>query len=126
MNLATVPLLVIATHAAVEQPPDPAIDFRTDVLPILQTFCHQCHYGLRTKGRLGLDSREAMLKGGRSGPAIIPGDPDGSLLIQRVTTRDPQDMMPPKDGPLWKVEIDILREWIRQGAPWPEDPDDQR
>ena len=67
-----------------------------------------------------------MLKGGRSGPASIPGDPDGSLLIQRVTTRDPQDMMPPKDGPLWKVEIDILREWIRQGAPWPEDPDDQR
>ena len=121
MNLATVPLLVIATHTAIEQPPEPAVDFQLDVLPILQTFCHQCNYGLRTKGRLGLDSREALLRGGRSGPAIIPGDPDGSLLMQRVTTRDPQDMMPPKDGPLWKVEIDILREWIRQGAPWPED-----
>ena len=69
-------------------------------------------------GGLRLDSREGLLKGGRSGPAIVPGDPDKSLMIQAVRqTRDTLKM--PKGGRLKPAEIDALAEWVRAGAPWP-------
>ena len=57
--------------------------FETKVRPVLASNCYDCHTEMRSGG-LRLDSREAMLKGGRSGPALVPGDPDKSLLIQAI------------------------------------------
>ena len=68
-------------------------------------------------GGLRLDSREAMLKGGKSGPAIVPGDPEKSLLIQAV--RQSGALKMPKGGRLKPDEVDALVEWVRGGAPWP-------
>jgi mono/diheme cytochrome c family protein len=94
--------------------------FEARVRPVLASNCFDCHTDQRNGG-LRVDSREALLKGGRRGPAIIPGDPDNSLLMQAVRqTNDALKM--PKGGRLAPAEIDALAEWIRGGAVWPAAP----
>jgi hypothetical protein len=91
--------------------------FENKVRPILATNCYACH----TNSQLGgvrLDSRAAMLKGGQTGAAIVPGDPDKSLLIQAV--RQTGELKMPKGGKLKNEEIEVLVEWVRAGAVWPE------
>ena len=91
-----------------------------NVLPILFTRCVVCHGGRTRKGGLDLRTRHAMLKGGKSGPAIVPGKPDKSLLIKRIHDRD---MPPPKllvdfgIRPVEAGELETIRRWIAAGAP---------
>src|SRR5881396_3733840 len=94
--------------------------FETRVRPVLAANCYECHTDQRNGG-LRVDSREALLKGGRRGPAIVPGDPDNSLLIQAVRQVDDALKMP-KGGRLAPAEIGALAEWIRGGAVWPAAP----
>ncbi|HZR22112.1 MAG TPA: PSD1 and planctomycete cytochrome C domain-containing protein [Vicinamibacterales bacterium] len=113
-------LVVIAKAAPQAQPQSssPAITaefFETRVRPVLASACLDCH-GADASGGLRLDSREAILKGGRSGPAMVPGDPDKSLLVQAV--RQTGALKMPKGGKLSAAEVDGLVEWIRGGAPW--------
>jgi hypothetical protein len=89
------------------------------VRPILATNCYACHTNSQLAG-LRLDSRAAMLKGGQSGPSLVPGDPDKSLLIQAV--RQTGELKMPKGGKLKKEEVEALVEWVRAGAVWPESP----
>src|SRR5437667_4436429 len=94
--------------------------FEARVRPVLASNCYECHTDQRNGG-LRVDSREALLKGGRRGPAIVPGDPDNSLLMQAVRqTNDALKM--PKGGRLAPAEFDALAEWIRGGAVWPAAP----
>ena len=91
--------------------------FEANVRPVLAANCYDCHADEKMGG-LRLDSRDGLLAGGRSGPAIVPGDPEKSLLIQAVRqTRDTLKM--PKGGRLKPAEIDALTEWVKAGAPWP-------
>src|SRR3954469_17238282 len=91
--------------------------FETRVRPVLAANCYDCHAAERMGG-LRVDSREALLKGGRSGPAIVPGDPDKSLLIEAVRqTRATLKM--PKGGRLTAAEVEALVDWVKAGAPWP-------
>jgi mono/diheme cytochrome c family protein len=90
-----------------------------DILPILYLRCTACHGPGREDGGLNLTNREAMLKGGKSGPALIPGKPDESLIVQKLRSGD----MPPKKGldevslrPITPPETDKLAKWIAQGA----------
>ena len=69
-------------------------------------------------GGLRLDSREGLLKGGKSGPAVVPGNPDKSLLIQAV--RQTGDLKMPQGGKLKPEEVQTLVEWVKMGAPWPD------
>lgn len=94
--------------------------FEKQVRPLLAKHCYECHSAdaERVEGSLLLDSRAAHLRGGDSGAAIVPGDPDGSLLIEAVRYESYE--MPPK-GKLPDAEIDILVQWIRMGAPWPQE-----
>jgi len=91
--------------------------FESKVRPILATNCYACHTNSQLGG-LRLDSRAGMLKGGQTGAAIVPGDPDKSLLIQAV--RQTGELKMPKGGKLKKEEVDVLVEWVRAGAVWPE------
>src|SRR4029453_18805322 len=93
--------------------------FETKVRPVLANSCLDCHTDMRSGG-LRLDSREAMLKGGKSGPALVPGDPEKSLLIQAV--RQTGALKMPKGGKLTAAEIDGLVEWVKNGAVWPPFP----
>jgi mono/diheme cytochrome c family protein len=92
--------------------------FEKTVRPVLAANCFECHGAEKTKGRLRLDSRDMMMHGGESGPAIIPGNAKGSLLVQAIQYKD-DPKMPPK-GKLSDAEIAVLTTWIQQGAVWPE------
>ncbi len=91
--------------------------FETKVRPILATSCYACHTNSQLGG-LRVDSRAALLKGGQTGPAIVPGDPDKSLLILAI--RQSGELKMPKGGKLKKEDIDALSEWVKAGALWPE------
>ena len=98
---------------------DPNVQFTTRVKPILEERCSSCHGAEEARSGLRVDSREALLRGGDRGPAIIPGKPDDSLLVKAI--RHEGDLKMPRRGNLSPEEIDALVEWIRNGAPWPED-----
>src|SRR5205809_4477259 len=89
--------------------------FESRIRPILVTNCFACHTNSQLGG-LRLDSRENIMRGGKSGPAVIPGDPDGSLLIRAV--RQTGDLKMPMGGKLRPDEVDALAEWVRTGAKW--------
>ena len=94
--------------------------FESLIRPVLTRSCFACHTASKLGG-LRLDSRTDLLKGGASGPAIVPGDPDRSLLIQAVRRTHEKLKMPPQ-GRLAEKEIANLVEWVRAGAVWPETP----
>ncbi len=98
--------------------------FEKRIRPVLAQHCYACHSSRAATvfGELRLDSREAILQGGRSGEAVVPGDPDGSRMIQAVRYSGPISM--PPAGKLGDRQIADLAEWIRQGAPWPAIPEE--
>jgi mono/diheme cytochrome c family protein len=97
------------------------VDFTTQVKPILNKNCITCHGGVRQKGGFSLLFREEALGKTKSGKfAIVPGNPDHSEMIRRITLNDPEDRMPYKHDPLSQQDIDILRRWIKEGAHWGE------
>ena len=93
--------------------------FETRIRPLLANSCFACHTDQETSG-LRVDSREALLKGGDSGPAIVPGDAEGSLLLLAVSHTH-EHLKMPLGGKLADQEIEDLRTWVRMGAPWPSD-----
>jgi mono/diheme cytochrome c family protein len=95
--------------------------FRDKVKPLLDSRCISCHGPDKVKGALRLDSLAAALKGGDNGPAVIPGKPSESLLLQAVMHAKPDLEMPPKEK-LTTNDIAVLRRWIADGAPWPAAP----
>ena len=90
--------------------------FENEIRPLLVRACLECHSGTSAEGNLVLDDRQALLTGGDRGPAVIPGDAQGSLLLAAVEYHDLE--MPP-DGRLDDDSIDKLRRWIEMGLPWP-------
>ncbi len=95
--------------------------FLATIQPILRAKCYACHGPEKQEGGLRLDSREAALKGGDTGPAFIEGKPEESLLVRAVTFDDADLQMPPKDR-MSDAEIAVLKEWVRDGAVWLIDP----
>ena len=92
--------------------------FTEKVKPLLDSRCISCHGPDKVKGGLRLDSRAALLKGGDNGPALVPGKPSESLLLQAVMHSKKDLEMPPKDK-LTTNDIAVLKRWIEDGAPWP-------
>ena len=92
--------------------------FRQRVAPLLEARCVGCHRGVAARADLTLDTRDGLLKGGESGPALVPGKPDESLLVEMISGDEPSM---PKDAPrLAAAEVDAIRRWIAAGATWPE------
>ncbi|HUY92518.1 MAG TPA: DUF1553 domain-containing protein [Pirellulales bacterium] len=114
----------IASRAADEPPGSaPPADraaaefFEKKVRPLLVARCQECHGPKQQKGGLRLDSLAAIVTGGDSGPALAPGKPDDSLLVDAV--RYGQVFQMPPKGKLPEEEVAVLVEWVRRGAPWP-------
>ncbi len=93
------------------------------VRPLLAEKCVSCHGAVRQQSGLRLDAGSLILQGGDSGAVVVPGQPEESELLLRVTADDPDLRMPPEgDGePLTREQTDLLTEWIRSGAAFPED-----
>ena len=95
------------------------VDFAKQVAPILENRCQACHGSAQQLSGLRLDNSEAALKGGYSGPVIVPGDSGASRLIRLVSGLEENLVMPPAGDRLPSAEVDLLRSWIDQGADWP-------
>ena len=104
---------VEAQHAA-------PVDFTRDIEPILATHCYECHGAEKSRGKLRLDIRALALKGGNSGPSVVPGNSEHSPLVRRLLGLDGEDPMPKDADPLPEAQIALIRAWIDQGAAWPE------
>jgi mono/diheme cytochrome c family protein len=94
--------------------------FEAQIQPILAERCFTCHGPENQKSGLRLDLQETAMHGGDTGAAIVPGDPDNSLLIQLVSGVEPDRQMPPKGDPLTVEQIAVLKAWIAAGAEWPQ------
>lgn len=102
-----------------------ADSFETEVRPLLQKHCIECHGAKKQKGELRLDAKVFAFKGGDNGPAIIGGDPAKSALFTRIASQDPDERMPPKGEPLRPAQIAVVKSWIERGAVWPENEADR-
>src|SRR5262249_28413480 len=98
------------------------VDFSSQIRPLISSKCFSCHGPDESsrKAKLRLDLRDEAVKDHKGTRAIVPGDPAGSELVRRITAKDPDDLMPPpKTGrTLSAGEIDLLKRWIQQGAPY--------
>ena len=124
MQLSSLILFALAALGLAVAAQDPKTDplavlFETKVRPILVNRCEECHAD-DAGGKLRLDTREGLMKGGESGPAIIIGDADASLLMQAVRHSHATLKMPKKRAKLPDEEIAVLAQWIQSGAYWPD------
>lgn len=110
----------VAEDSASKQNRAARVDFVRGVQPLLRRHCYRCHAGVNDKGGLKLSTRAVLSQAADSGEVVIqPGQPDKSLLIQRLTDGDYGDIMPLDGEPLAAADIATLRNWIQQGADWP-------
>ncbi len=95
------------------------INFNTQIKPILNKHCIHCHGGVKQNGGLSMMTREKILAPTTSGqPAIIPGNPSASEFISRLTAEDVEERMPFEAHPLAQKEINVLTQWVKEGAEW--------
>src|SRR5437879_2675391 len=112
-------LLAAWVSLAAAAPPVPKqVDYLRDVKPILQSHCYACHGHGSRLGGFQIDSREGILQGGQTHPAVVPGHSERSLLIQLVSGAVPGKIMPARGPRLTSAQIDVLRTWIDQGLPF--------
>ena len=117
LSIGIVTLFSVSLPSA--NPPNAADDaFNKHVAPVLQQRCLQCHSGRKARGGLDLSTRKNTLTGGDSGPAIVPGHADKSLLFKMISGANPS--MPQRGDALSKKQIADVRQWINEGAKWSE------
>jgi hypothetical protein len=109
-RLAALAILLAPQLAAADAPKAPT--FEGDVLPVLNAHCLQCHGGVHQKNGLDLRTLASLLKGGKSGPVVVPGKPAESLLWQKIE----KDVMPKTDNKVSDANKKLIREWIASGA----------
>lgn len=112
---------VFAVAAPAKIDPEQLAFFEKKIRPVFAEHCYKCHstQAEKLKGGLYVDSKEGLLKGGTSGPAIVPGKPEKSLLVKDLKSTNPDEMMPPKGERLSAQVIADIETWIRMGAPDP-------
>ena len=123
--LALLALLICFTAAGFaadteSQGAEAVISFESDIYPIFEQRCQACHGASQQLGEFRLDSKAVALRGGASGPNIVPGDADGSPLFQRVAGRGELNAMPMSGEKLSADDVALIEAWIDQGAAWPE------
>src|SRR5438874_921654 len=89
-----------------------SVDFQKEIRPLFESRCFECHGPKKQKSGLRLDRKSSAFQGGDSGkPAIVPGKSAESVLLQKITSKDPDEVMPPKGAKLTAAETDLLKKW---------------
>jgi hypothetical protein len=109
----------LATAVVQSAQPPATVDFASQIEPILRAQCHECHGEKKGRGKLRLHVRDLALKGGATGPLLVPGDSAKSYLVQRILGEGDEDRMPLDEDPLTAEQTALIRAWIDQGAAWP-------
>jgi hypothetical protein len=118
-SFAFLSILASGLHLSASLRADDKLDFfENNVRPLLVQKCAECHSGSTPEGSLLVDDIAALATGGTSGPAVVPGKPAESLLLERLVTDDEDLLMPPEDR-LSEQEVSVLKKWIEDGAVWP-------
>jgi len=107
--------------AASALPAASTVDYTTDIKPIFRSQCYSCHQGEKANAGLHLDSKASVFAGGVSGAAIVPGNGKESSIVKRLVSTDVRTRMPLGGTPLPAEKIELIRTWIDQGAPWPDE-----
>jgi mono/diheme cytochrome c family protein len=97
--------------------------FTARVKPILDANCARCHGGFNHRGGLNMDTRASLLKGGRDGAVVVPGDPAKSLLVRLIRHEGPADDpmdMPPNKPKISDADIQTVTAWVKAGAVMPQ------
>ena len=118
MPAALLVTYAVAVHSPLVAQKAPATVTEKDVLPILEQKCFQCHSEALKMSNLDLRTRATMLKGGDKGPALVPGNAEGSAIYRRIAGIETPQMPMQPQPPLSEREVAILKNWIDQGAPW--------
>src|SRR4051812_45410457 len=108
--------LALAACGLISHAADRTVSFTADIRPIFETSCWKCHGGTVQLSKLDLRTRDAVLRGGQRGAGIVPGNADESRLYRVIAGLEKPAM--PLDGKLTAAQIAIIRDWIKQGAPW--------
>ena len=119
---ALVALCLLSTRLPAASPDPAGVEFfERKIRPIFVENCYKCHSAgaEKIKGGLLLDTRDGVIKGGDTGPALVPGNPEKSLLIKAIRYTDPDLQMPPKNKKLAPEQIADLEAWVKMGAPDP-------
>ncbi|MDX1934539.1 MAG: PSD1 and planctomycete cytochrome C domain-containing protein [Capsulimonadales bacterium] len=109
-------VLLICALASAQRPPSRRVDYDRDIAPILKAHCYVCHGAASAQGGLRVDTPELLLRGGVSGPAVVPRNRAKSLLLSRLTGHDGKPRMPLGFTPLTDARIARIGAWIDQGA----------
>lgn len=99
--------------------------YTSKVRPILRANCGKCHMDMNHKGGFAMDTKASMMKGGRDGVVIVPGDPENSMLVKLIRHEGPPDdpkPMPPKAPKMSDADIAVIVQWIKAGAVMPDSP----
>jgi mono/diheme cytochrome c family protein len=119
-----------------EEPPKPHVNydpataefFVQDVQPIFRSNCFRCHGGMNRKGDYSMQTAAALMRGGKHGVAVVPGDPAGSLLVRLIRHEGAGTGIAPEPGPmpnkkkkLSDADIAIVERWVKAGAIMPPD-----
>ncbi len=121
MKKSVLIITTLACFGAARIYADAKVDFVKDIQPLFQQSCIKCHGPEKQKGDLRLDSKTAAMKGGKDGAVIVAGQADKSDLYRRITLKaGDDDIMPSKGDPLTKAQTDLIKQWINEGANWPE------
>jgi mono/diheme cytochrome c family protein len=90
------------------------VSYEKDLQPIFKQSCLSCHKTDKKKGKLDMSTYDVLMKGGKQGPAVKPGDPAKSILVEMITGPEPE--MPEKGDKLKPEQIELISRWIKEGA----------
>jgi len=113
MRLATMTLIVLA-FTSTAKADDKKVSFEKDVMPIFKASCISCHKADKKKGKLDMSTYAELMKGGKQGSPVKPGDPAKSLIVEMISGKEPE--MPEKGDKLTEIQVQVISDWIKQGA----------
>ena len=117
-SVATLLLICLSVSDSIGSACGAEVDFPHEIVPLLRQHCGKCHAGTQKKGGLSINSRESLLEGGESGPAVVVGNGSQGELLARVESTDADLRMPPEGERLSAAQVALLKRWIDEGATW--------